>query len=159
MHTYRAIGGIVALLFICTVLVAWYWQSQITSIDPSPSGTVFPTPFSMSPSSTPGPIRVTAPHAHAQVGYALRITGEARGTWFFEASFPVHLEDMNGNIIASGVAQSDGEWMTEDFVPFTAELNIPNTFTGSAVLVVLKDNPSGLPENDASLRIPITVTR
>ena len=45
--------------------------------------------------------------------------------------------------------------MTKDFVPFKAELefSLPSTETG--VLILEKDNPSGLPENDDELRIPI----
>jgi hypothetical protein len=44
--------------------------------------------------------------------------------------------------------------MTMEFVPFTAILNFTTTAT-SGYLVIAKDNPSGLPENDASLKIPV----
>lgn len=84
-------------------------------------------------------------------------TGKARGTWFFEASFPVTVLDAQGNEIGQGYAQAQGEWMTTEFVPFQS---IAVTFTaqpaGSTGTVVLhKDNPSGLPEHDAELRIPV----
>lgn len=86
----------------------------------------------------------------------LILTGEARGYWFFEASFPVEIMDGNNNLLAQGLAQAHGEWMTEELVPFTVEslkFEIPVTKTGT--LVLKKDNPSGLSENDASLTIPI----
>jgi spore germination protein GerM len=47
------------------------------------------------------------------------------------------------------------EWMTEEYVPFEATLsfNPPQTETGT--LILSKDNPSGLPEHDDELRIPV----
>ncbi len=85
----------------------------------------------------------------------LIVSGSARGTWYFEASFPVRLLDGNGNEIAITPAQAQGDWMTEDFVPFSAVLqfNPPVTLTGT--LILQKDNPSGMPENDASIQIPV----
>lgn len=85
----------------------------------------------------------------------LIIRGEARGYWFFEASFPIKLIDGNGKQIAIAVAQAQSDWMTEDFVPFLAEINfeVPETETGT--LILEKDNPSGLPEHTDEVRIPI----
>jgi hypothetical protein len=85
----------------------------------------------------------------------LVIEGEARGTWFFEATFPVRLYDANGNLLGTTIAQAQADWMTDQFVPFRAELkfNLPTTTQGTLVLV--KDNPSGLPEHADELRIPV----
>ena len=83
----------------------------------------------------------------------LKIEGEARGYWFFEASFPVKLFDANGKEVAVAIAQAQSEWMTENFVPFRAELKFPNPSTDTGFLVLEKDNPSGLPENADELRI------
>lgn len=102
-------------------------------------------------------IRVDSPRPNTTVANPLVITGQARGTWFFEASFPIHLEDASSNRIATAVAQAQGEWMTTEFVPFEAALNIPDDFTGPATLVLEKDNPSGLPEHADALTMPITV--
>jgi hypothetical protein len=55
------------------------------------------------------------------------------------------------------VAQAQGDWMTEDFVPFKADIKVPDTFGGNATLILTKDNPSGLPEHDASISFPITI--
>jgi len=54
-------------------------------------------------------------------------------------------------------AQAQGEWMTENFVPFKVELAVPKTYIGHATLVLHKDNPSGLPEHKASVSFPIIV--
>lgn len=85
----------------------------------------------------------------------LTITGEARGNWFFEASFPVRILDANGKELFAGPAQARGDWMTTEFVPFTltATFSPPTTATGT--LVLQKDNPSGLPEHDDAFEIPI----
>jgi len=98
--------------------------------------------------------------AGGRVSSPLTITGEARGYWFFEASFPVILTDWDGRIIAQHYATADGEWMTEEFVPFetTIEFETPESWGGPVnrgTLILKRDNPSGLPEHDAALEIPV----
>lgn len=84
------------------------------------------------------------------------LTGEARGTWYFEASFPVRLEDMNGNLLQQTYAMAQGEWMTEDFVPFQSQaLHPENLSVTQGILVIEKDNPSGLPEFADEVRVPV----
>jgi len=100
-------------------------------------------------------IRVFSPLPGARVTSPLKVTGEARGNWYFEASFPVKLLDANGNLLAVKPAQAGGDWMTENFVPFSVVLDFQKPSTASGTLVLEKDNPSGLPENDDSLRVPI----
>lgn len=100
-------------------------------------------------------IRISNPRPNQTVESPITITGEARGYWFFEALFPVKLLDGNGNTIASGIAQAEGEWMTEDFVPFKAELTFSQPTTSNGTLVLEKDNPSGLPENADELKVPV----
>src|SRR3569623_2033710 len=64
-------------------------------------------------------ISVSAPRPGEHITSPLFVTGIARGTWFFEASFPAELKDAQGNTIAQGAGQAQGDWMTEDFVPFS----------------------------------------
>ncbi|MFA5966943.1 MAG: Gmad2 immunoglobulin-like domain-containing protein [Patescibacteria group bacterium] len=85
----------------------------------------------------------------------LKITGRARGNWFFEASFPIQLLDQNSKRLAEVVATAQGDWMTTDLVPFTAELTFTTPAGDTGQLVLNRDNPSGLPENDAQLIIPV----
>lgn len=85
----------------------------------------------------------------------LIVKGQARGCWFFEASFPVRILDGAGRELGVVPAQAKDEWMTEEFVPFEATLNFTPSTTAEGTLVIEKDNPSGLPENDKSVRIPI----
>jgi len=100
-------------------------------------------------------IKVSTPQPSQVVKSPLSIEGEARGTWYFEASFPIQIVDANGNILGTAIAQAQSDWMTEDFVPFKAQLTFSIPSTEQGVLIFKKDNPSGLPENDDELRIPI----
>ena len=99
-------------------------------------------------------IEVGSPLPHAIISSPLHIEGKARGSWFFEAVFPAHLIDDQGNAIASGPVHAQSEWMTDDFVPFS--LDLPFTTNAKAGFLVLeKDNPSDLPQNAQSIRIPV----
>ena len=100
-------------------------------------------------------IVIESPRAYEEISSPLSIKGRARGFWFFEASFPVKLFDENGNLIVAAVAQAKDDWMTEDFVPFEAELNFAVSVKQKGILVFEKDNPSDLPENSDELRIPV----
>jgi hypothetical protein len=100
-------------------------------------------------------IRVSTPRAYAEVSSPITITGEARGTWYFEATFPLVLEDSEGNVIAESFATAEEEWMTEEFVPFTGEITADLTGFTEGTLVLQKSNASGLAENDDELRIPV----
>ncbi|MBI5139741.1 Gmad2 immunoglobulin-like domain-containing protein [Candidatus Nomurabacteria bacterium] len=102
-------------------------------------------------------IEVDLPFPGAVTGKSFSVTGRARGYWFFEASFPLELLDQNGKTIARGFTQAEGEWMTENFVPFKGDIKAPESYIGKATLVLHKDNASGLPEHDASISFPITV--
>jgi hypothetical protein len=100
---------------------------------------------------------IDAPARGARVESPLAITGKARGAWFFEASFPVRLIDNDGELIAQGVATALADWMTEDFVPFEALLDFSVERETRAELALIKDNPSGLPENDDRTSIPLVL--
>ena len=107
-------------------------------------------------------IVLTVPAPNTTAMNPLLIQGKARGTWFFEASFPVILTNWDGLIIAEGVATAEGEWMTEEFVPFSVNLEYQNPYKAGdpdfmkrGSLILKKDNPSGLPEHDDVLEIPI----
>ena len=100
-------------------------------------------------------IRVQNPRPNTLVQSPLKIEGEARGYWFFEASFPIRLIDGNNRELGSGIAQALSDWMTEDFVPFEVTLEFQPSTTKKGTLILEKDNPSGLPENADELRIPV----
>jgi len=84
-------------------------------------------------------IKVDSPRPNQVVQSPLTITGEARGTWFFEGDFPVSIEDSNGKELGLHYATAEGEWMTEDFVSFTSELEFEEPTTERGVLKLHKD--------------------
>jgi Immunoglobulin-like domain of bacterial spore germination len=100
-------------------------------------------------------IAVSTPAPNSVVRSPLSVRGEARGNWFFEASFPVTLLDASGQILAQAPAQAEGEWMTENFVPFSVTLTFKAPAAGPGTLLLERDNASGLPEHAAELRIPV----
>jgi len=85
----------------------------------------------------------------------LIIEGEARGNWYFEASFPIKILDADGNVLGTAIAQAQSDWMVTDFVPFKAQIEFSLSTTKEGELVLIKDNPSGLPEYDSQFKIPV----
>ena len=101
-------------------------------------------------------IRLDSLRPNDEIESPLIITGEARGTWFFEGDFSVILTNWDNLIIAETFATAEGDWMTEDFVKFRLELEfVKSDYKDSGTLILKKDNPSGRPELDDALEIPI----
>ena len=100
-------------------------------------------------------IRIHSPQPNAEITSPLAVRGEARGTWYFEADFPVRLLAGDGTVLVESYAQAQGEWMTEAFVPFAATLTFDAKQASAGTLVLERANPSDLPENGGELRIPV----
>jgi len=112
----------------------------------------------IAPSGEENPdVIVDYPEKNQVISSPLSIEGKAKGTWFFEASFPIKLLDKDGNQIVSTIAQAQSDWMATDFVDFKAKLSFNSLATMSGTLVFEKDNPSGLPENAKEFRMPIII--
>jgi hypothetical protein len=100
-------------------------------------------------------IRVDTPRPNQVIQSPLVISGQARGMWYFEATFSIRLLDDQGNVLSQSVAQAQSEWTTDQFVPFRAELQFSNPIAKTGKLVLEKSNPSGLVENEDSIKIPL----
>ena len=100
---------------------------------------------------------VTTPEAKQKVSHIVTVAGVAPGPWFFEAQFPMQVRDAEGNIVGRTTASAQGDWETSKLVTFTATMQIDANFHGAAKLILMKDNPSGLPENDDAVEVPIVV--
>lgn len=100
-------------------------------------------------------LRVDSPVAGQLVSSPLNVRGSARGPFYFEASFPVTLLDGNGQRLAQTHATAQGDWMTPDWVPFTATLTFAAPTTATGTLVLENDNPSGDPARALSRRIDV----
>lgn len=100
-------------------------------------------------------IVVTSPLPNTTVTSPLTLLGEARGNWYFEASAPVQIIGADGKVLAESFVTAQGEWMTEEFVPFKGTIVFNPGKNTSGVVRFKKDNPSGLPEFDAQVDVPV----
>ncbi|MEI6510706.1 MAG: Gmad2 immunoglobulin-like domain-containing protein [Candidatus Uhrbacteria bacterium] len=129
--------------------------------DPSDPAVAAPNADALAPTNTGNAIakrdliRVTSPKPNADVSSPISIAGEARGSWFFGASFLVKLVDANGKTLGTGTAKTEGEWMTTEFVPFTLDLDYVAIMPGSGTIVLMRSNPSGDPSRADELDVPV----
>jgi hypothetical protein len=106
--------------------------------------------------ASPESLRLDSPYPYQEITSPLTVSGQARGSWFFEASFPAVLTDSAGNTLAQTPVTAQGDWMTQNFVPFSASLKFIKPADGKNGLLILKrDNPSGLPQNDEIYQMPV----
>lgn len=100
-------------------------------------------------------IQVEKPGPNMDVGSPLTVEGRARGYWYFEGSFPIELVDKDYQTLTTGIAQAQGSWMTEDWVPFKATLtyDVPDDERG--YLIFRRANASGKPQHDRGYRRPV----
>lgn len=106
-------------------------------------------------------INIEIPEADEYIGNPALVHGEARGYWFFEGSAPVEVFDGEGRVIGEGYISAEADWMTEELVPFAGSItyDLPeNSENMNGVIVFKKANPSDMPENSASVEIPVILT-
>lgn len=151
-----------ALLVVASVVLVWLILTKPVHAPALPAvATSTPLSATTTVPSTPRPlhelVHVSEPVSGVPVGQHFSVVGDAPGTWYFEASFPIQVRDKADNKIGQTVAQAQGDWMTTEQVPFRADVVLDTAYSGPATLVLLRDNPSGLPENDDSLELPIVI--
>lgn len=153
----KALVTILIIVFILALGANWY----LFLYKPTIGQPVVPNPNATTTLSTndySDLIKVENVKPNQVIKSPFTITGQARGNWFFEASFPIRLVDLSGNEIAHTIATAEGEWMTTEFIPFSAVLNFEITTSSMPAILILKnDNPSGLPENDKQIQIPVVL--
>lgn len=161
MNSRLYLGGLSVLLVITALGTLIYTARHATSpITDSPVTKTFEEIVEDPPVT---PIEQTVliftetPLPNQKVTSPLIVSGNARGYWYFEASFPIELVDANGVRLAISPAQAQGDWMTENFVPFSATLtwSSASTTATSGTLILHRDNPSGMPENDDEISLPV----
>ena len=139
----------IGMLVAVALVGLWWWQSAELEVDSLVNSEDEEVVYEHEL------ISVTTPVPNAVVASPLTVTGEARGFWFFEADFPVRIFDDNNNELGVGIATAQGEWMTEEFVPFIAEIEFAEPATPAGTIVFERDNPSDIAENDDSFSFPI----
>lgn len=160
-------GGFAAVIsfaiFILTalgVIIFLYNQNQtlkkklaLYEAVPTPSVAATPSP---TPAANELPV-ITNPKSGSIIKSPLKVAGTVPAGWMFEGTFPVKLLDSNKNIIAQVGAKetTPGSWTEGENVEFTATLTFKNS-SGSGVLILESDNPSGDPKNARSFEMPVT---
>ena len=171
-HRGWYVAGITAILV--GIAVGWFVLRPMprpATIDPDPGYLIVDTtsarsaagaergasqaPTGNAATSPAGEIALDTPQRGSLVTSPMWVVGSARGTWYFEAEFPVKLYDARDTLLTFGSARADGEWTTHEFVPFALTLNFAEPATATGTLVLERSNPSGLPEHAAEVRIPV----
>ncbi len=167
---------VLVLLFVIAVLSTVLFYVPTSPASSAPGGTVStstgmeqaprpPIATSTEPASTESSssvplsasVYIETPKPGETVGKTFTIAGTAPSGWFFEAVFPIQVRDANGNVIANTQGSAQADWTAPGEIPFTATTTIDNSYSGPATLILLKNNPSGLPENDDSVSSVITI--
>ncbi len=148
----------ILILLVLVLSGALLYQSFFRTTEPTPAPQEQPNePIETKVVSDNGEILlIEYPKKNDKISSPLVIKGYARGSWYFEASFPIVLTNWDGLIIAQGYAQAQDDWMTQSYVPFEGTLTFEKPDYGeNGFLILQKDNPSGLPENDDAVEIPV----
>jgi hypothetical protein len=157
---------LIVVLAVVIVVLAWFlWTTPasaptISTLSPTstaPAANAPMIPASTSSAPLDKSVVVTSPTPNETVAQSFTVAGTAPGAWFSEATFPIQVRDNDDNLVGNVGASAQGDWETAGPVTFTAAMNIDPSFHGPANLILLKDNPSGLPQNDDSVTIPIVV--
>jgi hypothetical protein len=100
-------------------------------------------------------IIIDSPKPYQKVQVTIIIKGKAKGSFFFEGTFPIRIEDENGNLIVSDYIMTKENWMTENFVSFETHFYFEKGNLRKGFIIFEKANPSGLLENKFEIRIPL----
>ena len=161
MSSNRGLWLLVIALFVVIVVllvVLVFMPGRApTPASVATSTTSAPIPTTTAPAPLSARVSVSSPKENAIVGSVFDVVGQAPGNWFFEAQFPIQVRDAQENVIGRATGSAQGDWMTEKLVAFKATLHVDESYHGPATLILMKDNPSGLPENDDSVEVPIVI--
>ena len=151
---------VIVVMFVVIIVLAWFLFATPAPVK-NPMATSTPptstTSTTLQPAALHDRVHITSPASGAKVGQTFSISGEAPGNWYFEAVFTIRVRDADNSKVGQTHGQAQSGWMTTGQVPFTATITLGTAYKGPATLVLLKDNPSGLPENDDAVEIPITI--
>jgi len=147
-----------SIALILLLIIAVSCKNEKSSETTSPS-TVTPEKNEVSNDTINDLLKVTNPAEGQLITSPLEITGDARGYWFFEATASVELLDGNMDQIAEKYITATGEWMTEDWVPFSGTITFEDPSTDNGYLILHRANPSGLEEHAMSDTIQVKFRR
>ena len=143
---------ILSVLIISTFIFAGCVGIGRKYVDPTPVNPIPPKEASTSKEY----FKLESPAVNSEISSPLAISGQAQGPMFFEGSLPGSIEDANGKVLGIAIVQADTNWMTEEMVSFKSTITFKKSTTKTGFIVLKNDNPSGLPENEHSVKFPIS---
>lgn len=149
---------LIKLIAIFLAVIIFVLLGILFFVNPPQKGTTTTSTPTASgyPTSPDGHVQVFDPVPGQTIISPKAISGSVTGGgWFFEATFPVKIVDADGTVLGEGQARAQSDWMSTGTVLFTGVIpfSAPRSVTGT--IVFLKDNPSGLPQNEESFSVPI----
>lgn len=110
--------------------------------------------FEDRPADIPDTMQIDTPQPNAQITTPLTLSGSVPGPWYFEGSFPIELRSEPGEVLAEGIAQATGTWMTSEPAGFEATLDFAVDEPTQATLVLSEQDARG--SNDVrTARLPV----
>lgn len=104
-------------------------------------------------------VKIISPLADQKISSPVMVKGMAFGGWFFEGSFPIQITDAAGTVLGEAPAVTTEDWakaaLAGEKIGFTAKITFKKTTAKQGYIVLKQDNPSGLPENDHEVKIPV----
>lgn len=93
-----------------------------------------------------------------KVSGTIKVTGEIKGGYFFEANILVNVLDNNKSILKKGYGTATTDWMTSGPVAFTALIDFTELNSGPGYVEIQNDDPSDGEGGPAKkILIPITI--
>lgn len=145
-------------LVACGMALYLFWQNQQLSYQLTLS-----RQEAASPSPTPSPITTPAVQPsisniqeNGVITSPVSIKGTVPSSWMFEGQFFIEIRDSEGRVLGSGVGKevNPGDWSSGKPVDFSANITF-KTDAKRGILVLLSNNPSGLPENQKTFSLPV----
>jgi hypothetical protein len=102
-------------------------------------------------------IEVSHPQANEIIsGNTVTIKARVLSPWLFEAVAPIEVTDQNGKILGNGKITGPNDWMTQNgWMQIDAQVGFKNNGSKKGFVVFRRDNPSGKPENDMMVKVPV----
>jgi hypothetical protein len=153
MNNRKASSIVIGVLVILAAVLLFKSKPSVPPVsDPAPIVDLAPVPqvsgnvadlvaFSIAPG--------------AAVSGVVNATGSIKGAYFFEANIRVNVLDASKNVLKEGNGTATSDWMTSDPVSFAATIDFAGIPAGVGYVRLMNDNPSGMPENDKWIDIPV----
>jgi len=136
------------LSFTVAVVCAFFVWSFSNSIEYASTGMV-----GISTNSNRSLV-VNIPKPNSVIVSPMHVQGSAKSMWFFEGSFPVRIEDDEGNILGQGSVSPSLDSMKKKMVPYVADVVFERGDKVKGFVVLTKDDLGGLLKVE-SRKIPV----